>query len=210
MSASGALWGLFPANSLAQRGGGHGGFASGATVGGGFVGSGFHGNGALRTGNIGLPPVGPIPPLGSNRALKRFANSGLGWGGLGLGYADYLGGYEGTDYHDTGYPAPMIVMPESYGPTFVQPPPAPAQSVIQEYTWPASGDPSAVFSIVSKDGAIHSAVAAWVQDGVVRYITPDGVGGRLELESVNRAGTNLANAAKHLMLPLPAEGGPHR
>ncbi len=67
-----------------------------------------------------------------------------------------------------------------------------------------------MFSIVSKDGAIHSAVAAWVQDGVVRYITPDGVGGRLELESVNRAGTNLANAAKHLMLPLPAEGGPHR
>ena len=137
------LWGLFPANSVAQRGGGHGGFISGATVSGGFVASGFHGNGAFRTGNIGLLPVGPIPPLGSNRALKRFPNFGFGWGRLGLGYADYLGGYEGTGYYDTEYPAPMIVMPESYGPTFVQPPPPPAQSVTHEYTWPASGDPSA-------------------------------------------------------------------
>jgi len=98
------LWGLFPASSVAQRGGGHGGFASGATVGGGFVASGSHGNGAFRIGNIGLPPVGPIPRLGSNRALKRFPNFGFGWGGLGLGYADYLGGYQGTGYYDTGHP----------------------------------------------------------------------------------------------------------
>jgi len=44
----------------------------------------------------------------------------------------------------------------------------------------------------------------------MRYITPDGIGGRLELESINRAATNSANAAKHLMLPIPAESGPHR
>jgi hypothetical protein len=40
----------------------------------------------------------------------------------GLGYVDYLGGYEGTGYYDTEYAAPMFVTQESYGPTFVQPP----------------------------------------------------------------------------------------
>jgi len=64
------LWCLFPANSVAQRGGGgHGGFATGAVGGGGFVGSGFRGNSAFRIGNIGLPPVGPIPSQGFTRPL---------------------------------------------------------------------------------------------------------------------------------------------
>jgi len=202
------LWCLFPANSVAQRGGGgHGGVATAALGGRRFVGSGFHGNGAFRSGNIGLPPVGPIPSLGFTRPFNRFKNFGFGWGGLGLGYAGDLGGYGDAGYYDSGYRVPMIVMPESYGPTSIQPPPPPVESVMHEYTWPESGDPSAVFLIVSKDDSVHSAVAVWIQDGAVRYITPDGTGGRLALGSVNRAATRSANAAKHLTLALPAENG---
>jgi hypothetical protein len=213
-------WSLFLPHSAAQRGGGghSGGFGGGGFAGGGFHGGGFitprfRGFGGFRGGNIGLPPVGPIPPLGSIGTCNRFGNCRLGWLGWGYpgdsiawGYPDDFNGQRDEGYYDSGSQNPMIVMPqESYGPTVVQAPPPPVRPELHEYNWPESETNTvATFTIIGKSGSAHSAIAVWVQGDAVRYITPDGTGGRLPLDSVNREATRSANAAKHLTLSLPA------
>jgi hypothetical protein len=59
------------------------------------------------------------------------------------------------------------------------------------------------------DGSVRPAIAVWVQDNAVHYITPEGTGRRLDLYYINREGTRMANAARHLALALPA-GRPSR
>jgi hypothetical protein len=207
------LWSLFPAASAAQRGGGGrgGGLPGGAISGGSFQGSGFrgpgfHGYGGIRSGYFGLPPVGPIPPLGSTGTYNRFRNYGYGWGGLGVSYPYALDGYGGPAYYDDGYQGPMIVMPEQdCGPTVFQPPPPPVRPELHEYKWPeSSADTAATFALVLTDGSVRAAIAVWIQDNTLNYITPEGAGERLELHSINRENTRMANAAKHLTLSLPA------
>jgi hypothetical protein len=210
------FWGLFAAHSAAQRGGsGHGGAGLAAgSVGGGFHGGGFtppafNGSGGSRTGRFGLPTIRPIPPLNSMRIHNRFLNRGYGWDGLGWGYPDTFDGYGDARYGDDGYQSPMIVSPEEErcGPVIIQPPPPPVRPELREYKWPDSSvDTAAAFVLMAADGSVHSAIAVWVQDNTINYITPEGAGGRLGLHSVNREGTRLANAAKHLTLWLPAVG----
>ena len=209
------FWSLFAAHSAAQRGGsghGGGGLAAGS-VGGGFHGVGFtppafNGYGGSRTGPLGLPTIRPIPPLGSIRIHNRFQNRGYGWGGLGWGYPDTFDGYVDARYGDDGFQSPMIVSPEEerYGPVIIQPPPPPARPELHEYKWPdSSRDTAAAFVLMLADGSALPAIAVWVQDSTINYITPEGAGGRLGLHSVNREGTRLANAANHLTLWLPAD-----
>ena len=203
------LWSLFPAHSHAQHGGG--GFPGGTVGGGGFRGGGFmapgfNGYGGFRGGHFGLPAIRPIPPLGS-MGFNRFRNYGYGAGGLGWGYPGAFDGYGDAGYYDSGYQNSMIGMPdeENCGPTFIQPPPPPARPELHEYKWTdSSGDTAATFVLMLTDGSVRSAIAVWIQDSTVHYITPEGSGGRLGLHSVNRQGTRLANAARHLTLWLPA------
>ena len=217
------LWSLFPIYSAAQRGGGARGGGGGAgfrgSAGphrGSFVGSGFQGNrgfgdGSIRGGFNGLPPVGPIPPLGSFRnfnqptfdPLRKGGNAGDGFFPFGYGYLD-------TGYYDAGQQGPVIVV-AFQEPSVPPPPPPPPQPEVHEYSWTQAGnDPSAVFTIVSTDGNNPSAVAVWVQGNTVRYITPDGGAGQLPLNSVDRAATRMANAAKNLTLVLPVGSGGRR
>jgi len=192
------LWSLFPAHSAAQhgRGGFGGGFPGGVATRGGF-----HG------GHFGLPPVRPIPPLASRGIHNRFRNYGYGSGGLGWGYPGAFDDYGGPGYYDGGYQSPMISVPEeeSCGPTFIQPPPPPVHPELHEYKWPeSSGDTAATFVLMLTDGSVRPATAVWIQDNTLHYITPEGAGGSVGLQSVNREGTRLANVAKHLTLWLPA------
>ena len=208
------LWSLLPVHSAAQHGGGgHGGGLRGGTVGGsgflggGFIGTGFSGHSGFRSGQFGLPPVGPIPPLDSMGIHNRLRHHGYGSRGLGWGYSGAFDGCGDAGYYDSGYQSPMIGVPEeeNCGPTFIQPPPPPARSELHEYKWPDStGDTATIFVLMSTDGSVRPAFAVWVQGSTVHYITPDGAGGRLRLH--NREGTRLANAAKHLTLWLPAGG----
>ena len=207
------LWSLFPVHSAAERGGsGHGGGGAARSVGGfhggGFTPPAFNGFDGFRTGRLGLPPIRPIPPLGPIGIHNRFRNRGYGWDGSGWGYPDTFDGYGDARYGDDGYQNPMmIVSPEEerYGPVIIQPPPPPVRPELHEYKWPdSSGDTAAAFVIMMADGSVHPAIAVWVQDNTINYITPEGAGGRLGLQSVNREGTRLANAAKHLTLWLPA------
>jgi hypothetical protein len=206
------FWSLFPAYAAAQHGGsGHGGagFPGGTGGGGGFRGGGGMSPGFNGSG--GLPTLRPIPPLGWTGIHKPFRNNGYGWGGLGWGYPAAFDGYGDAGYYDGGYQSPMIGMPEeeSCGPTFIQPPPPPVRPELHEYKWPdSSGDTSAAFVLMLTDGSVRPAIAVWVQDNTLHYITPEGTGGRLGLHSINREGTRSANAAKHLTLWLPAGSQP--
>jgi hypothetical protein len=182
-------------HATAQRGGFHLG-------GGSAIRPGFGGHGMRNPGSFGLPPLGPIPPLGTWRNFNRFGSYGNGWGGLGWGYPAY-GGYDGPIDYDGGYEAPMP-MPEqeTCSPVIVEPPPPPARPEIHEYNWQGPSDPQATFAIVAKDGSVHLAIAVWVQGNKVRYVAPDDSSGQLALESVDRAATRKVNADKHMVLPL--------
>jgi hypothetical protein len=205
---------LFPAHSGAQHGGGgHGGGFPGGIAGrggfrdGGFTAPGLTGHSGFRRGHFGLPTVRPIPQLGSVGIYNRFWNYGSGSGGLGWGYPNAFDSYGDEGYDDSGYQSPMISTSaeENYGPTFIQPPPPPARPELHEYKWPdSSGDAAATFVLMLTDGSVRPAIAVWVQESTVHYITPEGSGERLELHNINRQGTRMSNAAKHLTLWLPA------
>jgi hypothetical protein len=94
---------------------------------------------------------------------------------------------------------PQLAMPPP-------PPPPPARPEIRDYHWPASTNDSTAttFSIVSKDHRVRSAIAVWVQGGLLCYTAPDGSSGRVPLDEIDRDATRRSNAEKRLSLPLPA------
>ena len=166
------------------------------------------GRGRTSRAELGLPPIAPIPPLGSfaptprgNRASGRPPRSGANsaWA------YPYFGWDTGLDYASAGVPGVVILM----SPPVVQapaPPPEPPRPEIHEYHQAEPGlGPAATFSIVMKDGVIRSAVAVWVQGDSVNFITPESARVQTPLTSVDREATRRANAEKHLMLSLPEE-----
>ena len=205
------FWLLFPSHFAAQRGGGGFGGRGSGRGGTGFhgsapLGSGFQGNGGLRGGFIGLPPLRPMPPLGPARKFNQIQKHRDA--GAGSGFFPFASGYLDAGYYDNGNQGPVIVLQQPESPTVVPPPPPPPppQPELHAYSWPeSSNDPSALFTIISKDGAVSFAVAVWVQYNTVCYFAPDGSAGSLQLSSINREATRTANAAKSLTLSLPAE-----
>ncbi len=124
-----------------------------------------------------------------------------GYGLLGWPAYPYLDGYGYSTYQTQ--PNVVLATPYPEVPAFTPPPP-PVRSQMHEYHWPSSGDdPKAALSIVSTDGSVHHAIAVWVQDSMVCFVTPDGGGGHLPLSNVNRELTNQANKQQNLNLPLP-------
>jgi hypothetical protein len=127
------------------------------------------------------------------------------WGFPYWGYACdpffYPGNYGGD------YPTPSVSVPQVVAP----PPPAvpapPIRPEVREYHWPSSpSDSSATtLSIVSKDGRVQSAIALWVQDNALCYITADGRESRMPIDFIDRQATRQRNAEKHLNFSLPAE-----
>lgn len=196
-----ALMSFLPPHCAAQRAGFHGG-----------------GNSAPRASfNFGLPPVGPIPPLGPIRVFDGFGprfgangrgmNRGGGWGFPGVygfgAFPDYYNDY----YSGEEYQTPNVVMPSAQiCPAVIpEPPPQPARPELHEYKWPNTGNEQpAVFTIVMQRGPARTAVAVWLQGNFVHYVAPDGTAARLPLGSIDREATRRANAEKHLTLQLPA------
>jgi hypothetical protein len=84
------------------------------------------------------------------------------------------------------------------------PPPEPARPVVHEYAWPdAGGNPHATFSIASRDGLVHSAVAVWVQGNEVGFTAADGRTGRVTQTAIDCGATQKLNAQNKLSLSLP-------
>ncbi len=195
-----ALCGLMWLPAAGQRGGGSRG---------GFVRAGGPGRSAAPSGSVGIPPLGPLPPMGTapgfaQRGVRGFAR-GLGQGG-GYGYW-FPGAYDDSQAEYTPYqatPSMVVVVPEE------QPaPPRIVQGEVRDYTKtnPAEteqGSP-AEFSIVGKDHVAHPAVAVWAQDSTLHYLDADSAAGSMPLSAVDREATRQANSAKGLRLQLSAE-----
>ena len=94
-------------------------------------------------------------------------------------------------------PIPQTSVPAS------QPPPPPTP-VMHEYSWPASGgDGATAFAIVLKNGAVQRAIAVWIQDGHLCFVTLDGLGRQLSMDEVDRQNTSRVNIEQKLKLQLP-------
>ena len=122
---------------------------------------------------------------------------------------DYGYGYGyGSPFADFGY-APPCTCPEHPQPQVImvaQPerPPDPPRSAIHTYTWP--GQPArtpAVFSLAMKNSDVHSAIAVWVQDGIVNYLDENGKARSESLAAIDLEATRSLNKEKLLNLPLP-------
>jgi len=111
--------------------------------------------------------------------------------------------------YDSGYPTPSftITVPQVVTPQALAQPasPTPVRPEVHEYHWLSSGsDTSAIsFSIVSKNGGVESAIAVWVQDDTLCYVTLDGGQRRVPIVSIDRQATSRGNAEKQLYFWLP-------
>jgi len=144
--------------------------------------------------------------FGNFNQIQKHGNGGAGFGAFPLAV-----GYQDTGYYNGGTQGPVIILQQSEPPTPPPPPPPPAQPELREYMWRESkNDPSATFTILSKDGNSISAVAVWVQNNTVLHIAPNGEAGQIPLNAVDRQATRAVNAARNLILSLPAESSRHR
>ena len=189
---------------------GHGRFRSGVVVGGfGFPSQGFI--------NLGIPLVGPIPPLGVDSSLfgfdRRFdfrhhffPSSGFFPYALPL----FAGGYDygnpsGPNIIIVQQPAPQmmvqqapreVVRPEIHDYKGLPPAAAAAPAT-------ATGE-EAAFVIALNDGSRHSASAVWVQNGAPHYIDTEDRHHQVPLKSVDRESTRKLNRERKLDFWLPA------
>jgi hypothetical protein len=213
-----AIGGVMYSDLNAQRGGG-GGRGGGASVRpGGNPGGNAPGNPGR---NFGGKPVAGLGN-GLNRDWwsggfgNRFGRQGFGSLNYGWGYGTNGWGYPAY-YSDSAWPATygdgneappsvvlMMPMQAPAEPLPPPPPPEPAVPVMHVYAWPdAGGDPHATFSIASRDGFVHSAVAVWVQGNEVGFTAADGRAGRMPQASIDCGATQKLNAENKLRLSLP-------
>jgi hypothetical protein len=131
--------------------------------------------------------------------------SGDGWFGRDYPYyGEYWSpfGYYYDDY--SPQPEASVAMPVLQMPMPPSPPPPTAVPVVHGYSWRDSGDDSGTtFAIASKDGTVQPAIAVWVQDGRLYFITPDGISRQLSMDEVDRQSTSRMNSGQKLKLLLP-------
>ena len=127
-----------------------------------------------------------------------------GWfGSWGWGYPGYSPSYgcgEGPQN-----PQVVVVAPPQSEPAPTPPPRVePARPVTHEYKWPAADNRLGALGVVSKDGTVRLAVAMWTQDGMLHYVTKDGVAERIAIDALDHEAMRRLNAENRLPTPLPA------
>jgi hypothetical protein len=123
-----------------------------------------------------------------------------------------------------GYDMP----PEQPNVTVVAPPTPPAQrqpviinqyfgpkgeeqnEPVQSYTAPSVSRPAPsqeqpVFFIALRDNSVYTAVAYWIENGTLNYVTPQGQHNQVSLSLVDRATTDRLNQGGKYQLHLPAQ-----
>jgi hypothetical protein len=175
---------------FAQRGGG----ARGGGMGNfGWGGRGFGGAGRFAGNRF-------------DRGFNNFNNVGFGgW----LGYGGW--GFPLVDDYYGAQPSPNVIVPVTINfptpPAPPPPPPDPARLAVRTYVWSDAdanaNQPANTFAIVTKDGAMRSAIAVWMDGNQLHYKATEGGGGRVPLDAIDRAATLRANAQRGLKLPLP-------
>jgi hypothetical protein len=170
----------------------------------------------------GIPPVGPIPPFTLNTVSPGFFNAGFFGRGFGFrhgfanGYFPFYGSYPlfgdyGQEFPAAPPNATYITNNAPAAPSAAyppEPPQKPANPVTHEYTWPNQGPPAtgeaAVFTIALKDGSRRSALAAWVQDGMLHYVDGNGKKQVLASDIIDGDATQRLNKEKNLAIHLPS------
>ncbi len=95
-----------------------------------------------------------------------------------------------------------------YGPSGQEVPPA--NGGVQVYQAPSNTaaqnppDDQALFLIALKDGSVYTAVAYWVEGGVLHYITPQGRHNQASLDLVDRQLSEKLNQGHKVQFRLPA------
>jgi len=148
------------------------------------------------------------------------------------GYDSYnAGAYNGYDPYTQPAPNITIVMPPQAPPVVVQGyAPEQARPELREYgpeggqastrqpgdsnvriystessPRPAPPDDQVYFFIALKDSSVYTAVAYWVEDGMLHYVTPQGRHNQVSLDLVDRDVSGRLNAERNMEFHLPAK-----
>jgi hypothetical protein len=137
------------------------------------------------------------------------AAPGQGYPGQGYPAQGNAGqGYVGQGDPSQGYPS-VIVNP-NYTPETANPvlrdytyTPVPGAAPQQDYQAGAANAPSVFFLIALKDHTIYPALAYWVEDNTLNYITTQGVRNRVPLDQVDRDFSTQLNKERNIDFALP-------
>jgi hypothetical protein len=172
---------------------------------------GFHQGGAWRGGGS----IGGHGGFGGHRNFGRlyvvpyavpYFIPSYGYGFAPMGSTDY-GSI--TPAYDMGYnyaPPPQAAMdqPMDYGPQGGQPLPPPNPNGIQTYQAPAPSPQDAAMSegryylIAYKDHSVYTALAFWMENGVLNYVTPQNVHNQVSLDLLDLDLTKQLNTRRGL------------
>jgi len=150
---------------------------------------------------------------------RRGGDRRQGYGGLGaypllyptfgpLGFASDQPAEQPMDQSVNTAPSgqPPVVINQYYN----TPPPQQGadQSAVQSYTAPTEDRPAPsedqpLFFIALKDSSVYTAVAYWVQDGALNYVTPQGRQNQVSLSLIDRDTTDRLNRGSKFQLHLP-------
>ena len=177
-------------------------------------------------GSVAFPGTGHPPASGYVTAGRHTGQLGVlaGRGGYGnfrphrpvyYAYPVYVGGYSDFSQVDSGYAAPPPPAPAA--PTVIinqnfAPPAPPAEApapveTIHTYSAPAPAGNAApepqYYLIALKDHSVYSAVAYWVEDGTLNYITSPNVRNQTSLTLVDMPLTMRLNQDRGVSVSLP-------
>ncbi len=164
-----------------------------------------------------------ISGVGYTGVGRGFHGGGGGFGGYPIAYPVVVGGgFYGDNpyaYQQQQPPNITIVMPpqqtappvtiNQYGPEAAKPEAsAEAESGIQTYQAPSAprpepSDDQVMFFIALKDSSVYTAVAYWVEDGTLHYITPQGRHNQVSLDLVDRQTSARLNEGRKVEFRLP-------
>jgi hypothetical protein len=161
----------------------------------------------------------PLPQIGfRQRGRGRFGGPIVGAYPVFIGNGYYYGDNSYSEdsaaaYPSYGYQPPAnitIIMPQNAPPPAVNQYGAPSgQAGVEMYQEPnpqrpEPPDDQILFFIALKDSSIYTAVAYWVEDGTLHYITPQGKQNQVSLALVDRQTSARLNEGRKVEFHLPA------
>ena len=164
----------------------------------------------------GFPQFRGTPAFGRHGGSHRGGNRGyIGYGGYPLLYPTFGPLAEQYDQSaDYGAPVPPPQQQQIYpqnDQNYLQEPQAEPQEErprIQTYTAPSAPRPEPseeqpLFFIALRDSSVYTAVAYWVENGTLNYVTPQGRHNQVSLALIDRDTTSRLNQGSKFQLHLP-------
>lgn len=163
----------------------------------------------------GVPPT--IAHPGHQRAV--IVPYPVYYGGYYYGYdapppATPVNEFDPNNYNPDYGPSPVVIINQNFRPDTANPvikdysnvplPPAyQPEPESNQAAAPAGNDNQVIFLIAMKDHTIYPAIAYWVENDTLNYITPQGVRNRASLTAVDRDFSKQLNDERHIEFALP-------